>query len=161
MPLDKSRDVPAHVLDALFAHLDVAQAQRVQAKPHVLADALEPRVRAPVLGPERDADRLAKVVPSEAARAERSGDRRIVDDAHVDRRRRARARRLERACAHNQVRVRRRRQRVADDQERDVARVRRKQDIVRLELHRLAVRERHFFFVEFFLGKLKSVPCAL
>lgn len=108
-----SKDASAHVFCALFAHLDVGEGEGVEADVEVFADALEPAVWLPVVGPEGDADGLTKVVAGETAGADGGHDAGIVDDLDGDGRRGV-------LCPKDEVGVCGCGERVADDEKGDV-----------------------------------------
>ena len=108
----------------------------------VLGHAVVEAGRLPGVREEAHADRLPEVVQLQPARADRVHDARVVDAARRD---------AQRARAQQQVRVRRRPERVAHDQERHVFRRRVAQDLVRARLDQLADREQHGAPVEGFL----------
>ena len=136
-------------------HFDVQQAQRVQARFAIRHDSLDEGIRAPRFGEERDRNCLPKRVELEPGRSDRTHHRGVGNRTHghaapcaraaqypcassrcgrIMRSRRANARARARA-----IRAANSPERVADDEQRDVAFVRASVNGVRLSLHHFPV----------------------
>ena len=139
---DAEADAPGKVFLALFLDFDVQQEERVHPEVRVLAHAIVEAVRSPRIGEEDEGDGLAEVVQLQTARANCVHDGRVVYDAGRD---------AERACTEEDVRMRRRTEGIADDEESDILSVRISQDLVALRLDHVTVREDKRLPIKLFL----------
>ena len=141
-PRERRRSAPGKVLLALFLDFDIQQDERVHPEVRILTDAIVEAVWPPSVGEEDERDGLAKVVQLQTARADRVHDGRVVYDTRRD---------AERTGAEEDIGVRCRAERVADDEESDVPSVRIFQDRAAFCLDHFAVRDDQWLSIKLFL----------